>query len=159
MSLVAQIDKLAKRIAQQFNALASSVAQQVGAASASATQQINALAGTVAAQAITSGTNWVRLPDGRILQWGRVDMATVNQQYRGGGYIAGFIPFNVAFPSRTLGVFLQRTLEDGGGMEFATGDSAGTLDENAGASRAGFNMLFEDDAAALNVFYWFALGQ
>jgi hypothetical protein len=159
MSLVAQIDKLAKRVAQQFNAMANSVAQQVGVVSNATTQQINALAATVAAQAITSGANWVRLPDGRLLQWGRVNMETVSVQYRGGGYQGAFIPFNVAFPSRTLGVFLQRTLEDGGGMEFNTGDGGATVDENAGVSRAGFSLLFEDDAAGQNLFYWFALGQ
>jgi hypothetical protein len=159
MSLVAQIDKLAKRVAQQFNAAAAATAQQVGALSATTAQQFNAQAAAIAAQAITSGANWVRLPDGRLLQWGRVNMETVSLQYRGGGYLGAFIPFNVAFPSRTLGVFLQRTLEDGGGMEFSTGDSGATLDENAGVSRAGFSMLFEDDAAARNLFYWFALGQ
>jgi hypothetical protein len=159
MSLVAQIDKLAKRVAQQFNAAAAATAQQVGALSATTALQFNAQAAAIAAQAITSGANWVRLPTGLILQWGRFDTETLNIQYRGNGYFSAFVPFNVAFPNRTLNVFIQRTLEDGGALEFGTGDGTATVDENAGVSRAGFSMLFEDDAAGRNLFYWFALGQ
>jgi hypothetical protein len=143
MSLVAQIDKLAKRVAQQFNAV-----------SATTTQQINALAATVAAQAVTSGANWVRLPDGRILQWGSVVLPNANGDlpFRGNG----FVPFPVAFPNRKLAVLAQRTFFDGG-LLFHAGDSAAAieLDDN----RAGFHACYTDNSDAWNSFYWVAIGE